>query len=100
MSLGATTAIWTQHCGIVSFHPLNKLQLHHVTSDHSLLACSVEHNLFPPILLTTIYAPAELKKRIHFYPTILDLPIFRRNPSFEPQLPNSTTSIFHPNYPP
>jgi exonuclease III len=79
MKFQAKAAIWTEHCGIVSLNPSIELQHLFTTEDGRLIACQLNHvnNLFPPITLINIYAPAQPALRKTFYEYILALPIFQ-----------------------
>ncbi|CEP16173.1 hypothetical protein [Parasitella parasitica] len=88
MQFQASTFLWTQHCGIISFNPL--IHLHSLELDlkqQRIIACKVVHanTSFPPFTLVNIYAPATYTQRVTFLKEVMDLPLFNFSPLRPPE---------------
>ncbi|KAL7319166.1 hypothetical protein PS15m_002336 [Mucor circinelloides] len=82
MQLQTSDAIWTaHHCGLVSLNPNVLIQPIFTSSDDGrVIYCSVVRhttNLFPPMIIMNIYAPASSSDRYRFYTQLLSQPFFQ-----------------------
>lgn len=78
MQFQASSTLWTQHCGIISFNPSITLHSLALDLDQRIIACQVVHAnaLFPPFTLINVYAPAQYQSRVQFFRTLLTMPLF------------------------
>ncbi|OBZ81572.1 hypothetical protein A0J61_10379 [Choanephora cucurbitarum] len=72
MQFQAVDSIWTPHCGLVSFSPDLSFSQIVKSSCGRLITVTVSHksDLFEPLSVTVLYAPADRKER---YPFLQDL---------------------------
>ncbi|KAG0926354.1 hypothetical protein G6F62_012244 [Rhizopus arrhizus] len=75
----AKSASWTKYCGVVSLNPQVVLTPFLITRDQRMIICHIKHSndLFTPITLVNIYAPAQPQLRRQFYAEILQFPYLR-----------------------
>ncbi|KAG0805525.1 hypothetical protein G6F20_011829 [Rhizopus arrhizus] len=68
MILQASASNWTHHCGLISFNPSLSLLPLWSSIDGWILATTVTHNsnLFEPLTIYVIYAPATSTARLNF----------------------------------
>lgn len=92
------STIWSAHCGIVSLNPSLVLQPLFITLDQRVIACQINHanDLFPPVTIINIYAPASPGPRKIFYEQIMTLPIFQI-PELYPFLSEDTSHHIEQN---
>lgn len=70
MQFQTKSAIWTNHCGIISLDTLITLHSLDIDIDQRIIVCKAVHAnaLFTPIAIVDMYAPASVKRRKHFFP--------------------------------
>ncbi|KAL7329372.1 hypothetical protein PS15p_207482 [Mucor circinelloides] len=79
MQLQASDTIWTAHCGLASLKPNVLIEPIFTSDDGRVIYCSVHHttNLFPPLTIMNIYAPASSSDRYRFYTQLFSQPFFQ-----------------------
>ncbi|KAF1801202.1 hypothetical protein V8B55DRAFT_1299047, partial [Mucor lusitanicus] len=100
MQFQASSTLWTQHCGIISFNPSITLHSLALDLDQRIIACQVVHAnaLFPPFTLINVYAPAQYQSRVQFFRTLLTMPLFHFTSSDTRESLSCLHSLLHNHF--